>query len=68
MRDGQRPVAITGALRDRSDPCSVVITLDEAPKPGWLLGYGLGTNPNVNLRDSRGFPAPMFGPGSLERS
>ncbi|MCC6483797.1 MAG: sialate O-acetylesterase [Armatimonadetes bacterium] len=61
IRNEERPVVVTSACRHPDKPSSVLLTTAEAPEAGWVLGYGLGTNPNVNVRDSRGFPAPMFG-------
>jgi sialate O-acetylesterase len=56
------PQVVKGWERAKNDPTSVVVTLKYPAPTGATLWYGRGTNPPCELRDSLGFPVPVFGP------
>ncbi|MCC6446784.1 MAG: sialate O-acetylesterase [Armatimonadetes bacterium] len=60
-KDGQ-PLPIASCEVDESSPGSVLIRFVEPVPEGALLWYGRGLNPVCNLKDARGFAAPVFGP------
>jgi len=60
-KDG-RPLVITKCQVDPQKPDSVLIHFLEPVPPESLLWYGRGLNPVCNLKDEKGFAAPVFGP------
>jgi sialate O-acetylesterase len=62
---GESQIAIVKCVRESGDPCSVIITLEEAAPEGAVLWHAKGINPARNLTDALGFAVPVFGPIKL---
>lgn len=60
--DGETPLEIVKRERSKDNPCSVALSLAAPAPKGSKLWYGRGLYPVCNLKDSRGFAAPVFGP------
>ncbi len=54
------PVPIASAVRDAEDPAVVLLTLNQPAPADACVCYGFGRNPEVNLADAAGLPAPVF--------
>jgi len=59
------PHYIVSWARAENDPTSIMITLEDPVPAGSLLWYGRGLNPPCELKDSQGFPVPVFGPVTI---
>ncbi|MGB9587096.1 MAG: hypothetical protein ACPL7O_02830, partial [Armatimonadota bacterium] len=59
------PYCIVSWARAKNDPTSIIITLADPVPAGSLLWYGRGLNPPCELKDSHGFPVPVFGPVTI---